>query len=178
MRVTTDAVLMRSEDPAAFAEVVRRYEPVVRRVAGSVAGQSADDVAQQVFLSAWMARGQFDAARGSLATWLCGIARNRAIDLVRSEQRHSRQRPLDHAETLACLAEGPVEAVARRAQAAEVRGALARIPAAQRATLTLAYFGDMTHEEIHRRTGQPLGTVKGRLRLGLGALRRELAPAL
>jgi RNA polymerase sigma-70 factor (ECF subfamily) len=173
----SDGALMRSDDPAAFGEVVRRHGRTVARVARTVAGESADDVVQQAFLSAWLARDRYDPARGALSTWLCGIARNRAIDVVRSERRYGRQRPLELADHVACPGDGPAELASRGARAAEVRAALRRISPAQRAALTLAYYGELTQVEIQERTGHPLGTVKGRLRLGLKAMRSELAEA-
>ncbi len=175
--VATDAALMRCGGEAAFAEVVRRHGPAVERVARAVAGDGAEDVAQQAFLAAWLARAQFDPQRGELGTWLCGIARNRGIDALRSSRRHAVLRPLDSADQIACPAEGPADAASRRAQAAEIRQALRRIPSAQRTALTLAYYGGMTQSEIQGKTGNPLGTVKSRLRLGLNALRTELTEA-
>jgi len=168
---------MRCGGEDAFAEVVRRYGRVVERVARSVAGEAAEDVVQQTFLSAWLARARFDPHRGDLGTWLCGIARNRGIDALRSNRRHAVLRPLEGAEQVACPEEGPAEITSRRAHAAEIRGALLRIPPAQRTALTLAYFGEMTQTEIQEHTGKPLGTVKSRLRLGLNALHSELAEA-
>lgn len=175
--VAPDAVLMRCGDEAAFAEVVRRYGPLVERIARSVVGDGAEDVAQQTFISAWLARARFDPQRGELGTWLCGIARNRGIDALRCNRRRDVLRPLDGADQVACPEEGPAEIASRRAQAAEIRGALRRIPSAQCTALTLAYYGEMTQAEIQERTGTPLGTVKSRLRLGLTALRSELAEA-
>jgi RNA polymerase sigma-70 factor (ECF subfamily) len=175
--VLCDAELMRAEDQGAFAEVVRRHGPLVRRVARSLAGDEAEDVAQQAFLSAWLARGRFDATRGSLQAWLCTIARNRALDLHRSQARHGSTGTLAAAEHLACARETPDVVASRRDEASELRGALLRIAPEQRTALALAYYGDLSQTEIQARTDAPLGTVKGRLRLGLNALRNELAAA-
>jgi RNA polymerase sigma-70 factor (ECF subfamily) len=123
-RLTSDAALMRSDSEEAFAEVVRRHVQVVTRIARSVAGDAADDVVQQTFLSAWLARARFDADRAALPTWLCAIARNRALDLLRAETRHPPARPLDAATHVACHREGPADAASRRETAEELRRAL------------------------------------------------------
>lgn len=173
--LVSDAALMASDDGAAFGEVVRRHGAAVRRVARSVAPHVADEVVQKTFVSAWLGRARYDQRVGALATWLCGIARNRAIDVLRSERRHLAVQPLDRALELACPCDGPEATALRRDEARTIRRALLRITPAQRTALTLAYYGELTQSEVREHTGVPLGTVKGRLRLGAAALRRELA---
>ncbi len=170
----SDAELMRSDLDEAFAEVVRRHGGKVLRAARRVAGDAADDVAQAAFLSAWQARRGFDPARGTLSTWLCRIAHNRGLDLLRVEQRHGHLGWVDAAESVPCPSELPSDAATRLEDAANVRRAMQSLSDEQRTALTLAYFGGMTQVEIQERTAVPLGTVKGRLRLGLHRLRAEL----
>lgn len=172
-----DALIERScaGDTAAFARLVERHRVRVLGVARSIAPHAAEDVAQQTFLSAWLGLGRYDAARGSAATWLCGIARNRSIDALRAERR----RPLlarieDAAAHLVCPDETPFDAAHRRTAAAGVRRALLTLGPEQRTALTLAYYGGLSQQEIQVRTEVPLGTVKGRTRLGLRAMRAQL----
>ncbi|UTI65242.1 sigma-70 family RNA polymerase sigma factor [Paraconexibacter antarcticus] len=175
-----DALIERSRtgDAAAFARLVERHRVRVLAVARSIAPHAAEDVTQQTFLSAWLALGRYDATRGSVATWLCGIARNRSIDALRAEGR----RPLlarieDAAAHLVCQEETPFDVVERRTAAAGVRRALLTLGPEQRTALTLAYYGGLSQQEIQVRTEVPLGTVKGRTRLGLRAMRVQLGVA-
>lgn len=176
----TDADLMarcRDGDHAAFAVLVDRHRALVTSVARGVAGASAEDVAQQTFLSAWLSCERYDPTRGSVPSWLCGIARNRAIDALRAERRRPVDTWLDDDGTadLVCPVECPSETAHRRVSAAAVRRALGTLGTEQRTVLTLAYFGGLSQSEIQDRVQVPLGTVKGRARLGLQALRVQLA---
>ena len=176
-----DALLIRRSvggDTAAFASLVDRHRPLVLRVARSITPHSAEEVSQQTFLSAWLALGRYDASRGSVASWLCGIARNRAIDVLRAESRRPQQAQMDEVvDRLVCPSESPDDALHRRMAAADVRRALGSLGPEQRTVLTLAYFGGLSQREIGERTGAPLGTVKGRARLGLDALRLQIGAA-
>jgi RNA polymerase sigma-70 factor (ECF subfamily) len=136
----------------------------------------AEDVVQEAFLGAWRGAGRYAAGRGSVRTWLLSIVHHRAIDAVR------RRRPVSDLpaevegervpETLTLPdAWGEVSA---RIDREVVAGALASLPENQRETIELAYFGGLTQQEIAERTGVPLGTVKGRVRLGLASMRRLL----
>jgi len=121
----------------------------------------------------WRQAPRYDPTRGSVRSWLLTIVRHCAIDVYRC--RHE-----DRWVDLAALAEtsdgSDTHALAGRHAAARlVRDALTHLPAAQRAALALAYAGGYSHAEIARAQGVPLGTVKGRVRLGLRALRRQLA---
>jgi RNA polymerase sigma-70 factor (ECF subfamily) len=136
----------------------------------------AEDVVQEAFLGAWRGADRYIAGRGSVRTWLLSIVHHRAIDVVR------RRRP---ASELPAEVEGertpePLTMpdvwgeVSERVDREVVAGALATLPDAQRETIELAYFGGLTQQEIAARTGVPLGTVKGRVRLGLATMRRVL----
>jgi RNA polymerase sigma-70 factor, ECF subfamily len=126
---------------------------------------AAEDVVQEAFLAAWRARSRYDFARGGLRGWLLAIVRNRAIDRL----RHDRLVPLEvlEPETADLLADDSADPARLGPERLWIRKALALLPEAQRRAILLAYFGGYTQTQIARRTGQPHGTVKGQLRLGL-----------
>lgn len=130
-----------------------------------VARDEAEDVLQRVFYEVWRNRDRYDPTR-SLEAWVLGIARKRAIDLLR--RRHANVVPIEELRDIA--GDDGRELAERYARASEVRGALERLPREQREVLTLAYFGDLTQTEIAGRLGVPLGTVKARTFRGLRRL--------
>ena len=150
-----------------------RYSPIVYSVALRVLGDTgaAEDVLQEVFMQLWRNPGGFDSSRGNLAAWLAVIARNRAIDAIRK-----RRPDTDIADVIVSV-EPDLAGDAERARAMEkVRGALGAMPSAQRSALEMAYFEGLTHTEIAAKTGEPLGTIKTRIRAGLLALRKAFNP--
>lgn len=152
-----------------MAALYDRYSSVVYAVALRVLGDTgrAEDVLQEVFLQLWRKPSAFDSARGSLASWLAVIARNRAIDLLR------RRRPETEIEDVVLSVTPDLAGDAERSRAGEkVRGVLAQMLPAQRSALEMAYWEGMSHSEIADKTGEPLGTVKTRIRAGLMALRK------
>jgi len=160
---------MKSGDQGALAELYDRYSSVVYAVALRVLGDTgaAEDVLQEVFLQLWRNPGAFDAARGSLGSWLAVITRNRAIDLLR------RRRPETDIEDVIVSVAPDLAAEADRSRAAaKVRGVMAAMAQPQRVALEMAYFEGMSHSEIASKTGEPLGTIKTRIRAGLIALRK------
>ena len=160
---------MRSGDQSALAELYDRYSSVVYAVALRVLGDTgaAEDVLQEVFLQLWRNPGAFDAARGSLGSWLAVITRNRAIDSLR------KRRPEKDIEDVIVSVAPDLAAEADRSRAAQkVREILGTMPAPQRSALEMAYFEGMSHSEIAGKTGEPLGTIKTRIRSGLIALRK------
>lgn len=159
-------------DEGAMAMLYDRYSPVVYAVALRVLSDrnTAEDILQDVFVQLWRNPQSFNASRGSLATWLAVIARNRAIDQLR--RKHPE---VELSETL-ILVDPDLENTAERKQAIEkVRAVLASMPAEQRSALEMAFFEGLTHVEIAGKTGQPLGTVKTRIRSGLLAVRKALS---
>jgi RNA polymerase sigma-70 factor (ECF subfamily) len=161
-----------SGDEGAMALLYDRYSPVVYAVALRVLsdGSAAEDILQDVFIQLWRNPQAFNASRGSLAAWLAVIARNRAIDQLR------KKRPEAEAEETVIAVDPDLENTAERKQAIEkVRAVLAGMPAEQRAALEMAFFEGLTHVEIAGKTGQPLGTVKTRIRSGLLAVRKAFA---
>jgi RNA polymerase sigma-70 factor (ECF subfamily) len=150
-----------------------RYSSIVYSVALRVLGDTgrAEDVLQEVFMQLWRNPGVFDSTRGNLGAWLAVIARNRAIDVIRKRQPET-----DIADVIVSV-EPDMAGDAERARAMEkVRGALGDMPAAQRSALEMAYFDGLTHTEIAAKTGEPLGTIKTRIRACLLALRKVFNP--
>jgi RNA polymerase sigma-70 factor, ECF subfamily len=164
---------IRSGDENAMGRLYDRYSSIVYSVALRVLGDTggAEDVLQEVFMQLWRNPGVFDSTRGNLGAWLAVIARNRAIDVIR--KRHPET---DIADVVVSV-EPDMAGDAERARAMEkVRGALGDMPAAQRSALEMAYFEGLTHTEIAAKTGEPLGTIKTRIRAGLLALRKVFNP--
>jgi RNA polymerase sigma-70 factor (ECF subfamily) len=172
---TRDAALVaaiRAGDEHALAQLYDRYSPVVYSVALRVLGDTgaAEDVLQEVFLQLWRNPGVFDSNRGSLGAWLAVIARNRAIDGLR--RRKPETDPADVIISVEVDLEGETE---RRRMLEKVREVVNALPAEQRGVLEMAFFEGLTHTEIAAKTGQPLGTIKTRIRSGLLSLRKALA---
>ena len=160
---------IRSGDQNAMASLYDRYSPVVYSVALRVLGDTgaAEDIQQDVFMQLWRNPGAFDASRGNLGAWLAVITRNRAIDALR------KRRPETDPEDVVLSVVPDMAGEADRSRVAEkVRGVLGAMPAPQRSALEMAYFEGMTHTEIAAKTGEPLGTIKTRIRAGLIALRK------
>jgi RNA polymerase sigma-70 factor (ECF subfamily) len=135
--------------------------------------QSAEDLVQESFIKVWRSAGGYRVGRGSVRTWILSIVRNRAIDQVRS--RATRRRMREKVEASAPRSESN-EAFAetwRNFQGDLVRRALEELPHEQRKVLALSHFSELTHAEIAERLRLPLGTVKGRMRLGLEKLRKH-----
>lgn len=169
---TNDEALMsaiRSGDGSAMGVLYDRYSGVVYSVALRVLGDTgaAEDILQDIFIQVWRKPALFDSQRGSIGPWLAVIARNRAIDALR------KRRPEDDIADVVVSVTPDMAGDAGRNQAMEkVRGALTSMPAVQRSTLEMAYFEGLTHTEIAAKTGEPLGTIKTRIRSGLLALRK------
>ena len=156
-------------DENAMEALFRRYSGPVYSVALRVLHDSgqAEDVMQEVFLQLWRNSTAFVEERGSLGAWLVVIARNRAIDQLR------RRRPADSVEDVVLASSVNVAGEAERNVMMEkVRRVLNDLPAEQRKSLELAYFEGLSHSEIASRTGDPLGTVKTRIRQALISLRK------
>lgn len=163
---------IRSGDQGAMAALYDRYSSIVYSVSLRVLQDTgaAEDVLQETFMQLWRNPGAFDASRGNMAAWLAVIARHRAIDALR------RRRPQTDLEDVIVSVEPDLASDADRSRAMDkVRGALQAMPAPQRSALELAYFEGLTHVEIAEKTGEPLGTIKTRIRAGLLSLRKVLA---
>jgi RNA polymerase sigma-70 factor, ECF subfamily len=137
---------------------------------------TAEDVVQEAFLAFWRANERYDRARGSVRTWILGIVHNRAIDSLRRATVHDRRKVSDEGLEERFAAPERTEAeVARRDEAREVRTALDTLPPDQLRVIELAYYGGFSHSEIASMLEAPIGTVKGRMRLGLAKMRDQLA---
>lgn len=171
--------LVRRGEAAAFEVVYERHATASFSLAYRMTGNrnQAEDVVQESFLSLWRSGARYDRTRGSVRTWVLGIVHNRAIDSLRRAGVHDRRRAATSDEHMAERLETPertdVEA-ARRDEAREVRRALTTLPSDQSRVIELAYFGGFTHSEIATMLGAPIGTVKGRMRLGLEKMRGQL----
>jgi RNA polymerase sigma-70 factor (ECF subfamily) len=165
---------MSRADPQAFEVLYQRHATLAYSLAYRIMGTAgaAEDVTQDAFLSAWRGATRYDAARGSVRTWLLGIVQHRAVDALR--RRNPRERREISDDGLAERLESPGrtdEQVADRQQADAVRALLAGLPHEQRQVIVLAYFRGFTQTEIADVVDAPLGTVKGRMRLALDKLR-------
>ena len=171
--------LMARKDAAAFEVYYDRHGGAAYSLAHRIVGdpQAAEDVTQEAFLSIWRSRARYDATRGSVRAWTLGIVRNRAIDALRREGGRAPKLDLDDEAALESKAapERTEAEALRRETAREVRGALGALPNEQSQVIELAYFGGFTHSEIARMLEMPLGTVKGRMRLGLEKIRARFA---
>jgi RNA polymerase sigma-70 factor, ECF subfamily len=164
-------------NPRAFELIYDRHGGAAFSLAYRMVGKrvAAEDIVQEAFLSIWRSRMRYDRSRGSVRTWVLGIVHNRAIDALRRGGTHERrQETLDGVEERHEAAERTDVEAARREEARSVRTALETLPDDQRRTIELAYFGGFTHSQIAELLDQPIGTVKGRMRLGLDKLRRQL----
>jgi RNA polymerase sigma factor (sigma-70 family) len=164
-----DAAFATGDDDALKRDYDAHGRLVYTFCSRSLGPERAHDVTQEVFLSAWRARDRFDPAKGTLAAWLTGIAKNRIIDSVRSEKRHSDRRAPEPSQDLP--ADPETDSLGDRLLVAD---ALRRLPDRSREVLTLAFFEDLTHPQIAERTQLPLGTVKSDIRRGLARIRRDL----
>ena len=169
--------LVRRGQAPAFEVLYERHAQVAFSLAYRIAGTRgvAEDVVQEAFLSIWRSGARYDAARGSVRTWVLGVVHHRGIDALRRAFVHERRRAGTEGvpETIEASGRTDVEA-ARREEAATVRDALEHLPPEQCQVIELAYFGGFTHTEIAEMLDTPVGTVKGRMRLGLDNLRSRL----
>ena len=156
-------------DDAALAVIYDRYSRVVYSVSLRVLrdASAAEDILQEVFMQIWRSPGGFLATKGSLGGWLAVVSRNRSIDSLR------RKRPTEQAEEMSLPSKCDLsKEVERNVMADQARVIIAQLPLEQRKTLEMAFFDGLTHSEIAEMTGDPLGTVKTRIRSALGTLRK------
>src|SRR3954447_19221268 len=169
--------LVRRGDARAFEVLYDRHSRVAFSLAYRMVGTRApaEEVVQEGFLALWRSGARYDRARGSVRTWILGIVHNRAVDALRRGTVHDRRRASDEGIEERFAAEERTDAeVARLDEAREVRSALKMLPPDQLKVIELGYFGGFTHSEIAAMLDEPLGTVKGRMRLGLAKMREAL----
>lgn len=180
LRVLADEELMHlvyRSDAVAFEVIYDRHADAAFSLAYRMCAQRAlaEDVVQEAFLSLWRSRARYDRQRGSVRTWVLGIVHNRAIDALR--RRTVRDRGIVTEEGIAERLEAPERTdaeFARREESREIRQALEQLPDEQSRVIELSYFGGMTHMQIAAMLDTPVGTVKGRMRLGLAKMRMAL----
>ena len=181
----TDSDLLRQAalgEESALAVLYDRYAPALYGIALRISGERADaeEIVIDAFAQAWREAGRFQSARGSVVAWLTVICRSRALDLVRGRGRRGRLVAAAHAEApeqSPAMGAGGASSAGDPEQAERrlvVRGALDALSPPQRQAVELAFYEGLTHSEIAERLGEPLGTIKTRLRLGMEKLRGAL----
>jgi RNA polymerase sigma-70 factor (ECF subfamily) len=174
--------LVDGKDPDAFEIFYDRHGGPAYSLAHRIVGDRnlAEDVVQEAFLSIWRSKAGYDPARGSVRSWSLGIVRNRAIDALRRSSTPAPQ--LDHDDEAVLESQRASELTdseaIRRETARRVRGVIGGLPSEQSQVIELAYFGGFSHSEIAEMLGMPLGTIKGRMRLGLEKVRSSLAEGM
>jgi RNA polymerase sigma-70 factor (ECF subfamily) len=167
----TSALIRRlvAGDQHALGALYDKYAGLVNALALRVLRDASDaeDIVQEVFVQAWRQAARFDPARGTPEAWLCTMARSRALDRLRRRAAR-REEPGEDAP--------PAVAAPRNEEALAVRKALDLLSEVQRRALELAYYEGLTQTEIAARLGEPLGTVKTRIRSAMLRLREALAP--
>jgi RNA polymerase sigma-70 factor (ECF subfamily) len=166
---------MVQRDEAALEALYDRYAGLLSSVLNRILRdtQAAEEILQDIFYQLWRTASQFDASRGSLPGWLMVIARNRAISRLRQHNPAAGEELFENTVVLPMTLES---AIAQKELMGRVKGAMETLPKEQRAAVELAYFEGLTHSEIAERTGDPLGTVKTRLRTALETLKRAMHP--
>ncbi|HEX6289843.1 MAG TPA: sigma-70 family RNA polymerase sigma factor [Herpetosiphonaceae bacterium] len=168
--------LICSHDESALSSLYERYARLLYSIALRITDDraAAEEVLQDVFHSVWHRATTFRPSAGSVSSWLSGIARNRAIDEVRSRWHRARELeiPLDYLPDLSGAVERGLDHLA--VLRADLRNALSSLPLLQRQAIEMAYFGGFSSSEIAAQLNEPIGTIKGRLRLGMEKLRQTL----
>jgi RNA polymerase sigma-70 factor (ECF subfamily) len=168
-------------DPLAFETVYDRHGSAAFSLAYRITGNrvTAEDAVQEALISIWRSGTRYTPERGSVRSWILGIVHNRTIDVVRRNLVHQKRRASDEGleETHEAVERTDAEA-ARRDEARTIRAAIEELPPEQERVIDLSYFGGFTHTQIAEMLEMPVGTVKGRMRLGLEKLRHQLAGEL
>ena len=169
--------LVAGSDADAYEIVLERHADAAFSLAYRICGRRtlAEDIVQDALLAVWRSGSRYDRSRGSVRTWTLGIVHNRAVDALRRSGVHERRRASDEGieETVEADQRTDAQAI-ENSTSLEIRGAIDELPNEQRRVIELAYFGGFTHAEIASMLDAPIGTVKGRMRLGLHKLRDQL----
>ena len=172
-------VLVGGGDADAFAALYDRYFRLAYSVAHKLTGEkwAAEDLTQDAFLKVWRSAESYRPGRGSVRTWILSVVRNQNIDRLRVRASRRRMREKVEASAASAPRYEPSEAFAKvwhHARLGRLREALDALPHSQKQVLELTHFSGLTHMEIAERLGLPLGTVKGRMRLGVEKLRNNI----
>ena len=162
---------VKANDQSAMTDLFDRYGGLVYSVALRVLndGAQAEDLMQDVFFQVWKSPDKFVQGRGSLGAWLAVVARNRAVDVLR------RRKPSDSVDDVVLTSSTNLASEVERTRMMEkIRAVLQGLPQEQKKSLEMAFFDGMTHAEIAEKTGDPLGTVKTRIRTALISLRKAV----
>ncbi|MFN8521478.1 MAG: sigma-70 family RNA polymerase sigma factor [Chloroflexota bacterium] len=167
---------IRGEDVRALDVLYSRYSRPVYSLALKMLGTSeaAEELVQETFLRLWQRPETYSAERGKISTWLLGVCHHRAVDVLRRRRLETRHLESVQAEAASLFAEDPADDVIASVQGERVIRALQELPDAQRLVVELAYIRGMSQSEIADATGEPLGTVKTRMRLAMQKLRTTL----
>jgi RNA polymerase sigma-70 factor (ECF subfamily) len=176
---TTLITLVEREHAEALSVLYDRYSRLVFSLALHLLGDqaTAEEVTLDVFTRVWEKAGTYRADKAKVSTWLASIARYHAIDILRRQGSRPERNSVAWTEVTTDVlfsADGPEEATELTLQRQRVRAAMAELPADQQQALALAYFNGLTHREIAEKLGEPLGTVKTRIRLAMQKLRQTL----
>ena len=166
-------------DQLALAELYDATSPLVFGLALRILGEraAAEDTVVEVYTQVWIRANTYDPQRGTPLSWLLTLTRSRAIDLLRARNRtQAAEPPLEATRNLQSAAPDPEETSMTAERSCFVRRALESLNEDQRQAIELAYFAGLSHTEIAARLGQPLGTVKTRIRAGMMRLRELLGP--
>jgi RNA polymerase sigma-70 factor (ECF subfamily) len=164
-------------DQSAMARLYDETAHLVYSLALRVVGEAADaeEVAADTYHQVWRTAGRYSSERGTVFSWLMNITRTRGIDHLRARRTRNRaSEPMDCADVVADTAGDPERLTEIAQQRGKVRAALAGLPLEQRRCIELAFYSGMTHSELAERLGEPLGTVKTRIRSGMLKLRSSL----
>jgi RNA polymerase sigma-70 factor (ECF subfamily) len=167
---------MRGGDESALATFYDRWSNRVYSLALRLLREArdAEDIVEETFWQAWRNAARFDATRGGVGTWLLTICRSRALDRIRARRRKQDDAALDDDAQYESSQPDPSATMVANETGRIVRAALAELPDEQRQAVELAYFRGLSQSEIAEKTGQPLGTVKTRVRLAMAKLREKL----
>ncbi len=169
--------LIQRKESGAFRVLYDRHGRAAYSLAYRMMGerQAAEDLVQDAFLKVWCSTGGYRAGRGSVRTWILSVVHNRGVDQLRSLASRRRTQAKVEASAPRSQPSEAFEEAWRNSQRERVREALSAVPPEQLKILELAYFSEYTHSEIATKLGIPLGTVKGRMRLGLKKMRNSFA---
>lgn len=169
--------LVKKRDKAAFRQVYSRFSQIVFNLAYRILKdrEEAEEVVQEIFLQIWNKADSYDSDRGALSTWIINISRNKSIDRLRTLGHRSQNTELNE-ERLNSKFDFSRIIENREENRKVLREALDTLPQEQRIAIEMVYFEGFTHEETAQKLGEPVGTVKTRIRLGVMKLKQKIAP--